>query len=139
MGEITKCEGCAFTSGTRANKSVFTLANVKLCVETRTPFYCHAVPERISKEQGLGQDEAVETALENGELPLCAGYVDAVKLLTSTGFYEQQTREDKSIGLALMETLDEIKDNPKMTERDTAIFLLSELERRGIKASNQMA
>jgi hypothetical protein len=98
------CDGCAFNSNTTANKSDLTRLKAQLCVESRDPFYCHEAIERITN-QGFTQDEAFDIARQDGELHLCAGYVESVKMLTDAGFYDRQPEWQKDLKRTLADVI----------------------------------
>lgn len=56
------CSGCAFVSGTEANRDQLTQLTAELCVQSGDPFFCHA--------------NAIEDRLPKGQERLCRGYLD---------------------------------------------------------------
>lgn len=70
-----RCAGCAFREGSRASQDRFVAIKVALCLESRTPFFCH--------------ENAVEDVIPDGEARVCRGYLDAVADTARAGTSER--------------------------------------------------
>jgi hypothetical protein len=104
-----RCDGCAFASGTEANRDARTRLVIKLCVEIGQPFYCH---ERTHQLQNIGLTEAnaIEFAKEEGRFPLCRGWVDAFTMLVEKGYYNNQPEWKRELSKRLMGLLEQAED-----------------------------
>src|ERR1044072_7759053 len=112
----TRCEGCAFNSGTEANRHEHTQLVIRLCVEAREPFHCHDRAQELNKN-GLPLSAAIEQAIAEGQFPLCAGYVEAVTMLKEKGFYDNRPEWKRKLLRRLNDMLLDA-DEGKFTEAD---------------------
>jgi hypothetical protein len=95
-----RCEGCAFSPGTKANNSFMTRYKATLCVLSGEPFLCH---------HNL---DANEQPVDGTPLALCRGFVDAFQERMDHG---KETPEWKrSVYLAITQAICDIEQNPEL-------------------------
>jgi hypothetical protein len=91
-----RCEGCAFTPGTRANLQEGTLLKARLSALIAEPFYCHA--------------NLIAGKLPKGQEKLCIGWADMVSVLYRRGHYERLTDFQRAAMGAAIEVIQTIED-----------------------------
>jgi hypothetical protein len=85
-----RCDDCAFTAGTDANKCDITKVQAKLCAESGEPFYCHI-----------------------NEGSLCAGYIDAAIKLQEKGFHDSEPEWRQQVRKGLLDVISMTADGLK--------------------------
>lgn len=81
-----RCDDCAFTPGTEANKSGNTQIKVYLCAQNAVPFYCH-------KREGL-----------------CAGWAEAVNVLDANDHFVRLAPWKREVMDGCLEVIDRAEE-----------------------------
>lgn len=98
-----RCDTCAFTPGSDANREPKNLITAKLAALTPFPFYCHEAIDWKAERSG-GRTRAEFVAMKAGGFHVCQGWRDEVAGLHKAGYYADGNAEArKGFGLAAYE------------------------------------
>jgi len=103
-----RCDTCAFTPGTPANRRGLTVLKAKLCVLTSDPFYCH---DNLMATGGSELEPAPGTPYM-----LCRGFVDAMEARLARDIREPDWK--RRFYATLNDAIAEIEMNPLLNTQE---------------------
>lgn len=103
---MLRCEDCAFTAGTDANKSDITRLKARLCVEAPEPFHCH---------------------LREG---LCAGWAEAANVKEGQGFFGERQPWQADVTRRCLDVIAHFESKDAAGEEFTEQDVINEIGKR---------
>lgn len=96
-----RCSGCALTKGAEANLEPDNYLKANLAVMGPFPFYCHATIDYSTLKPGLMSRQEFR---ERGMM-LCTGWLEEVRKLAATGYYDDNPMITKALAKLADENL----------------------------------
>lgn len=137
-----RCGGCALTDGAAANLEPKNRLTAELAVLGPSPFYCH---EHINYAEIADGFKITRKYLRDAKIMLCSGWLESVKELAATGYYDENPIITKGVAACAQVNLEIFlaadNDDDKNSARENLtrlIGMLAEKRKRFLKAAPEV-